>query len=170
MEAFTFVGYEAYKTWEQSKLGERPDAYNRLKAALLERMIDEASQIVPGLKERIVFADLGTPLTNVHYCAATAGNLYGTEKSRWQVGPFAYPVTTAIPGLVLCGSSTLSHGVMGAAMSGLVAARDVLGGRISELLRKKSSIQIVPSDDISSWPEPLRRKMSTQRAEHHASA
>jgi phytoene dehydrogenase-like protein len=170
MEAFTFVGYEAYKAWESSKLGERPEDYNRLKTALTERMIDEASQIVPGLREHVVFADLGTPLTNVHYCAATAGNLYGTEKSRWQVGPFAYPVTTAIPGLVLCGSSTLSHGVMGAAMSGLVAARDVLGGRIADLLSKKSTIQLVPSDDISSWPEPLRRKMGPQRAEHHASA
>jgi phytoene dehydrogenase-like protein len=171
MEAFTFVGYDAYKAWEQSTLGARPDDYTRVKAALLERMLDSAAEIVPGLREHVVFAELGTPLSNVHYCAATAGNLYGTEKSRWQVGPFAYPVTTPIPGLYLCGSSTLSHGVMGAAMSGLVAARDVLGGRISDLLTKRrEEVQIVPSDDMSSWPEKLRRKMAPSRTEHHASA
>jgi phytoene dehydrogenase-like protein len=171
MEAFTFVGYDAYKAWEKSTLGERPEDYTRLKAALLDKMLDNAAQIVPGLRDHVVFADLGTPLTNVHYCAATAGNLYGTEKSRWQIGPFAYQVKTPIPGLVLCGSSTLSHGVLGAAMSGLVAARDILGGRISELLTKRSTgVQIVPSDDMSSWPEPLRRKMTSSQTEHHASA
>jgi phytoene dehydrogenase-like protein len=170
MEAFTFVGYDAYKAWEGSALGERPDDYTRLKAALLDRMLDGAARIVPGLRERVVFADLGTPLTNVHYCAATAGNLYGTEKGRWQVGPFAFPVRTPIPGLTLCGSSTLSHGVMGAAMSGLAAAREILGGRVSELLsQRRSSIVLLPSD-MASWPEPLRRKMAPHRAEDHASA
>src|SRR5262249_52153916 len=114
--------------------------------------------------------DLGTPLTNVFYCAATEGNLYGTEKSRWQVGPFAYPVKTPIDGLVLCGSSTLSHGVMGAAFSGLVAAREIVGGNIAVLLTQKGSIEILSAEDISTWPEPLRRKMTPQRTEHHASA
>lgn len=62
----------------------RPDACGRVKATLLPRMIAEANRIIPGLADRVVFADLGTPLTNVFYCAATFGNLYGTEKSRWQ--------------------------------------------------------------------------------------
>ncbi len=171
MEAFTFVGYEAYKAWERSVVGERPEAYAKVKALLLERMLAEAAKIVPGLRDRVVFADLGTPLTNVFYCAATDGNLYGTEKGRWQVGPFAYPVKTELDGLTLCGSSTLSHGVMGAAFSGLVAAREIVGGTIAELLTKKgASITLLPAEDISSWPEPLRRKMSANRTEHHASA
>jgi phytoene dehydrogenase-like protein len=171
MEAFTFVGYDAYKAWETSRLGERPDAYNQLKAELLDRMIETASRIVPGLRERVVFADLGTPLTNVHYCAATGGNLYGTEKSRWQVGPWAFPVRTELDGLVLCGSSTLSHGVMGAAFSGLIAARELLGGTLADLLHKKDAeIKLVPSEDLSAWPEALRRKSPSRAIEHHASA
>lgn len=172
LEAFTFVGYDAYKAWESSRLGERPDAYNRHKAELLERMIATAGRICPGLDRHVVFAELGTPLTNVHYCAATEGNLYGTEKSRWQVGPWAFPVRTEIDGLVLCGSSTLSHGVMGAALSGLIAAREIAGGQVADLLtHKRDEITIVPSEDISSWPAALRRKMSPARSEeHHASA
>jgi all-trans-retinol 13,14-reductase len=170
LEAFTFVGYDAYRRWEDSKLGERPDAYNRLKAELLDRMLETASRIVPGLREHVVFADLGTPLTNVHYCAATAGNLYGTEKSRWQVGPWAFPVRTELDGLVLCGSSTLSHGVMGAALSGLIAARELAGGTVKDLLHKKSELSLVPSEDMASWPEALRRKMPARNRERHATA
>jgi phytoene dehydrogenase-like protein len=172
MEAFTFVGYDAYQAWESSKMGERPEAYNRIKVELLDRMLETASRIVPGLRERVVFADLGTPLTNVHYCAATGGNLYGTEKSRWQVGPWAFPVRTEIAGLTLCGSSTLSHGVMGAALSGLVAAREVTGARIAELLHKRGGpINLVPSEDMASWPAALRRNIrSRPEAEEHASA
>ena len=153
-----------------SRLGERPEAYNQLKAELLEKMLATAGRICPGLDRHVVFADLGTPLTNVHYCAATGGNLYGTEKSRWQVGPWAFPVRTEFDGLVLCGSSTLSHGVMGAALSGLIAARELVGGKVADLLtHKRDEIVIVPSEDISSWPAALRRKMAPRTEEQHAS-
>jgi phytoene dehydrogenase-like protein len=165
LEAFTFVHYDAYKRWEQSVVGDRPEAYAQVKATLLERMLTEADRITPGLRDHVVFADLGTPLTNWFYCAGTEGNLYGTEKSRWQVGPFAYQVKTEIGGLVLCGSSTLSHGVMGAAFSGLVAARELVGGTIQDLLSKKGpSIPILQSEDPASWPEPLRNRMGGKMA------
>ena len=60
----------------------------------------------PGLRDHVVFEALGTPLTNRHYVASTEGNLYGTEKSRLQLGPFAMQPTTEIDGLFLCGAST----------------------------------------------------------------
>jgi phytoene dehydrogenase-like protein len=134
-------------------------------------MLEVASRIVPGLRERVVFAELGTPLTNVHYCAATGGNLYGTEKSRWQVGPWAFPVKTEIEGLTLCGSSTLSHGVMGAALSGLVAARAITGARFAELLNRRGGpFHLVPSEDMASWPPALRRNIRGRTTADHATA
>jgi phytoene dehydrogenase-like protein len=171
LEAFTFVGYDAYKAWETSRLGERPKAYTDLKQELLGRMIEVAARIVPGLDKHVVFSELGTPLTNVHYCAATAGNLYGTEKSKWQVGPWAFPVRTEIRDLLLCGSSTLSHGVMGAAFSGLVAAREILGGTIADLLTEKgASITILPSEKTGPSPDAVKAKMTIAEKVHHASA
>jgi phytoene dehydrogenase-like protein len=62
----------------------------------------------------VVFWSLGTPLTNEHFVNATRGNLYDTAKTRGQVGPGAFPVQTEIDGLLMCGASTLSHGVSGA--------------------------------------------------------
>jgi phytoene dehydrogenase-like protein len=135
IEAFSFVGWEPFKRWAATRYGERPEDYARLKQDLLGRMIRGADRIVPGLAKRIVFADLGTPLTNLHYVASTDGNLYGTEKTKKQIGPWAFPVKTEIEGLTMCGASTVSHGVMGATVSGLVAARSILGVPVEALLR-----------------------------------
>jgi hypothetical protein len=60
---------------------------------------------------------------------------------------------------------------MGAAFSGLIAAREIVGGTVAGLLSRKGvEIQIVPAEDPSSWPEPLRRKMPANRTEPHARA
>lgn len=134
MEAFCFVGYDAYKRWEDSKLDARPESYLAVKRELEQKMLAGLERRIPGLREKVVFSSLGTPLTNVHYCEATQGNLYGIAKTRRQVGPLSYGVRTEFPGLFMCGSSTLSHGVMGAAMSGMVAAREALGCRVRDLL------------------------------------
>jgi phytoene dehydrogenase-like protein len=139
MEAFTFVGYDAWKGWEESKVGERPAEYNAWKERLMDKMIANADRIVPGLRDRVTFAELGTPLTNKFYCAATAGNLYGTEKTLGQLGPFSYPVTSEIDGLYLCGASTLGHGVMGAALSGIAVAKSVLRVRSAEILAPRAA-------------------------------
>lgn len=139
MEAFTFIGYDAFKRWEDSKVGERPAEYNARKQRLMNKMLENAGRIIPGLPERVVFAELGTPLTNKFYCAATQGNLYGTEKTLSQLGPFAYQVKSEIDGLYLCGASTLGHGVLGAAMSGIAVAKSILRVPAAEILAPRAA-------------------------------
>jgi phytoene dehydrogenase-like protein len=134
IEAFTFVGHDAFRQWASTRFGERPGSYVALKSELTARMIDAIAQRVPAIRERVTFADLGTPLTNEHYCAATGGSLYGTEKTLWQLGPGGYGLRTEIDDLYLCGASTLSHGVLGATVSGLGVAREILGVTQDELL------------------------------------
>ena len=151
LEAFTFVDHAAFGAFAASRTGERPAAYEELKARLTRRMLDAVQGVIPGLHP--TFAELGTPLTNVHYCASTDGNLYGTEKSRWQVGPWAWPIRSAVRGLFLCGASTLSHGVLGATFSGLIAAREITGVRISELLSQRGpELVTLPAEHPESWP------------------
>jgi phytoene dehydrogenase-like protein len=165
IEAFAFVPWEPFQAWAASRYGERPEGYLALKRDLQARMLKAVGRLVPGIERHVVFADLGTPLTNAHYVAASFGNLYGTEKSRFQVGPFAHPVTTEIEGLFLCGASTLAHGVFGAQISGLQAAARALGCRRRDLLRAGGApIRIYPCEDPQAWPEPLRRRMAAGRA------
>jgi phytoene dehydrogenase-like protein len=166
IEAFSFVAPEAFRAWADTKYGERPASYNAVKVELTERMLDGVERVLPGVRERTVFAELGTPLSNMHYVAATGGSLYGTNKTRWQVGPFGYNPRTHMPGLWLCGASTLSHGVVGAMISGLVVAKEVLGCRFRDLLQQRgapvtllsaesAAAHALPAEDHDEQPEAL---------------
>lgn len=157
-EAFTFVSYDAFRRFEGSALDDRPAEYEALKEQLGDRMLASLERIVPGLRERLRFKAVGTPLTNRHYVASTVGNLYGIEKNTWQVGPLGYPTRTRVPGLWMCGASTLGHGVAGATFSGMAVARDVLGVRTRELLTAEGQeLRIWPSDHPERWPTEEKR-------------
>ena len=115
---------------------------------------------MPGLSKHIVYYSLGTPLTNEHYLNATRGNLYGIEKSPQQVGPGAFSPRTEFEGLYLCGASTASHGVAGVTSSGINAAKAILNCRARDILtRHGPSLTFLSSEDVSAWPENLRKKM-----------
>ena len=160
MEAFTFVSWDAFAkhagpSGADPSGGDRSEGYLALKEAIGQRMLSALDHIVEGLSDRLVFTEIGTPLTNRYYCEAHRGNLYGTEKQLRNIGPFGFPVDPPVDGLYLCGASTASHGVAGATYSGLVAARTILGCRTSELLTAKSDpLRIWPCDQPEAWPEP----------------
>lgn len=152
LEAFSFVGHDAFRPWAKTRFGERPGSYDVLKSELMARMIDAIATRVPAIRERVVFSELGTPLTNEHYCAATGGSLYGTEKTLWQLGPGGWGLKTEVPGLWLCGASTLSHGVLGATMSGLGVAQQILGLSQRELLRSgEPTIKLFAAEPGEVW-------------------
>ena len=159
-EAFTFVGYDAFEKWAAGQTGDRPADYEALKEDLAWRMFRALEKKVPGISQHITFWNLATPLTNEYYINATRGNLYGIAKSMRQVGPGAFPIQTEIEGLLMCGASTLSHGVAGATSSGLAAAKRILKCSTSDLLTQNGPpIQIYPSEDISQWPEHLQERI-----------
>jgi len=164
IEVFHLTGTERWKQ-VMGQPGARPQAYEDDKQRLMDEMIDATEAIVPGLRDHLVFRELGTPATNKFYVQSIDGNMYGTEKTLDQLGPFAFKTRSPIPGLFLCGSSTLSHGVFGAAHSGLVAAAQATRTRTSELLAHKTgSVQLLPADDLSAWPEKEQRKVERRMA------
>lgn len=160
-EAFTFVGYDAFKQWAGEKSGEHSTDYEAMKEDLSWRMFQMLEKHVPGISKNIVFWSLGTPLTNEHFINATEGNLYGIEKSRSQVGPGSFPIQTAFDNLLMCGASTISHGVAGVTNSGLAAARKILGCRTSDLLKMNGpELRVYPSEDTSQWPDSLQKRIA----------
>ncbi len=160
VEAFVFTSYEPFRRWAGSRYGDRPQAYTDEKERLTRIMLKTLGRVIPGVEEDLVYCNLGTPLTNIHYVAATEGNAYGIEKGRSQMGPFAYPVRTELKGLFMCGASTTAHGVMGATVSGLVAAGTMVKrAPFSFLQDHGQSLRCYPADDVSAWPEELRLKV-----------
>ncbi len=159
-EAFTFVGYDAFKKWANEKSGARSDDYQKLKETLARRMFRALDKRIPGLSDHVVFWNLASPLTNEFYINSTRGSLYGIEKSPSQVGPGSFPIRTEIDGLLMCGASTLSHGVAGVTATGLAAAKKILHSHTKDLLTQNGPpLQIYPSEDVSQWPESLRTRI-----------
>jgi phytoene dehydrogenase-like protein len=147
LEMFTFVPWAPFARWQGTKQGERGDAYERVKSDLGAMMIAAAEKIIPGLRDHLVFHEVGTPLTNRWYCASPFGNSYGTAKTPFQVGPFSYKSSCDVDGLHSCGASVLAHGVAGAALSGLMAAGRVLGVPHADLLGPEDgSMRVVQAE------------------------
>ncbi len=157
VEAFTFVPYEPFERFLGATSVERAPGYAELKAKLLAKMLRALDRVIPGASKHLAFADLATPLTNVHYVRATAGAMYGTAKRLQQLGPRGFAHTTEIEGLLLCGASTLGHGIHAATLSGVAAAAAVLDCRPSELLNQKGPpLQSYLADDPATWPDALQ--------------
>ena len=159
VEIFTFISHDPFARWADQPTGARDEDYLALKARLSEAMLARVDEIVPGFSEHVVFHELGTPLSNAHYINAYRGNIYGIDKTADQVGRGAFSVTTEIDGLFLCGASTTSHGVAGAAGSGLLAASKILNCRMRDFFAAPGTpLQIYPAEDISQWPPKLQER------------
>lgn len=157
VEAIALTSIDAFAPWTDTRFGRRPRDYATLKERLTEAMLATIERFVPGLRDRVVFRALATPLTNRHFLHATRGAIYGTEKSVRNLGPFSFPVRTAIRGLFHCGASTIAPGINGVSRSGLEAAAAALGCASDELLTATGQhLRIHPADDPSAWPPDLR--------------
>jgi phytoene dehydrogenase-like protein len=165
VEAMALASPRAFARWRNSRPGERPEEYLRLKEFLGDKILDAIERFVPGFRDRVVFRSLATPLSNIHFLHASEGGIYGTEKTLRNLGPFSFPLRTHIRGLYQCGASTLAAGINGVTKSGLAAAAAALGCEPEELLSASGqSLQILPAEDPSSWPEALRSTITARSA------
>jgi phytoene dehydrogenase-like protein len=159
LELFTFVPYAPFAGYQNSAQGKRGAAYEQLKEGLGDRIIAAAENVIPGLARAIRFRAVGSPVTNDHYCATPFGAAYGTAKTPWQVGPFSFGITTSVKDLYSCGASTVSHGIAGASLSGLMAAQAILGANSTDELLGPAdgSLRVYPSDRPEEWLTPSAR-------------
>jgi phytoene dehydrogenase-like protein len=153
LEVVTYIGYESFHEFNQAN-DYHGDAYAGFKKRITEKIMNSVERIIPGARDHVVQMELGTPKTNQFYLETTDGNVYGTEKTLSQVGPFSFQHKTEIRNLYVCGASTLSHGVSGATMSGVNAAAQILGCKIDDLLKTEGAdpVRIYEAEDESSWP------------------
>lgn len=91
-------------------------------------MIDNAAQVIPDLREHILWQEAATPVTLERYTLASGGTSYGLEHSPDQWGLRRPQWKTEIDGLFLVGASTrFAHGIVGVMLGGVACAGAVLG-------------------------------------------
>lgn len=158
-EIVTYIEYDSLKAFT-AETDERSPQYAAFKEKVIAKFLNTVERLIPGAKQHIVQAELGTPKTNQFYINSTQGNVYGTEKTLQYVGPFAYKNKAEIHNLYLTGASTLSHGVAGATYSGIETAAKILQCKRDDLLVRDDSqnIRIFDAEDAASWPEWVHKK------------
>ncbi|MGK4568441.1 phytoene desaturase family protein [Flavobacterium sp. 3HN19-14] len=160
-EIVTYVNYDKMQQFNELEDYHNED-YKKFKAKVTDKLMNNLEKIIPGAKQNIVQAELGTPKTNEFYINSTRGNVYGTEKTLQHVGRFSYKNKSEIENLYLCGASTLSHGVGGATHSGVAAAALILNCKSEDLMieDENQKIRIYDADDQSTWPDWVHVKRS----------
>jgi prolycopene isomerase len=98
------------------------------KRAMTHAMVETAERWVGGLASHIRFCEGASPRTLERYTRNTAGALYGWELSPRNIGPGRPGTQSPVAGLHLVGHWTQpGGGIYGVVMSGVQAARMILG-------------------------------------------
>lgn len=119
------LGYwQDVESFADSAPGDRSTEYRDFKSKVAEEMIETVENYWGDVCGRIEPVAVGTPLTFRDELSAPEGCAYGAMHRLDQFNP---DVRTRCKGLYLAGQSTLMTGVVGASISGFVAAGEILG-------------------------------------------
>lgn len=125
MTILTYMRYDEVKQWEHtfntvSDQDDRGPEYDAFKKRKAEKLIDAAEKKFPGLRDHIKSYYTATPLSFRDYIGNDDGSLYGIVKDyKDPLRTFISP-RTKLPNLYFTGQNLNLHGILGAAMSGLV--------------------------------------------------
>ena len=164
IEIVTYIKYESFSEFKNEG-SVRSEKYQKYKERIGEKLLNNLEKVLPMVRNHIVQMDVSTPITNEFYIRATKGNVYGTEKSLMQVGPWTYSNKAEIESLYLCGASILAHGVGGALNSGIQTASKILNLRVQDMVKPEAGqdVRIYDAEDKAEWPEWLTRKMEQKK-------
>ncbi len=121
-EVLALCDWKLFSAWRDSRLGQRPEAYEATKGWIEDRLLSQFKRLFPALAHRVAYHELSTPLTQAAYARAPQGAMYGLATTPERLLDPALHVRTPLPGLLLAGQDVASLGVEGAAMGGLMAA------------------------------------------------
>jgi len=129
--------YEWFEKWKGSTWGKRGDDYEAFKASLGERLMRHLYDKLPHLEGRVDYYEVSTPVSTEWFSAYRHGELYGLDHTPERLQQHWLGPRTRIPGLWLTGQDTLTCGVTGAMMAGLLTTTAMVGIRkITPLMKR----------------------------------
>ncbi|KAM9831225.1 inactive all-trans-retinol 13,14-reductase [Neosynchiropus ocellatus] len=129
MTILTMVKYEWFEEWKDTTVRKRGKDYQDYKMRFAKNLFDWACTLFPKIKDKLVFQDVATPLTNMHYLGAQRGAMYSAEHNleRFQAEAVARNrCNTPVKNLFMSGQDVFSCGIAGALHGGILCASAVL--------------------------------------------
>ena len=121
-EVVTFVPYELFEKWEDSRWRKRGDEYDALKKRIHDAMLKQYFKKMPELEKYLVYSELSTPISTHWFCRPMRGSIYGLEPTPERFGNPALRPRSEVKNLFFSGCEVTTVGVMGAMMGGLLCA------------------------------------------------
>jgi len=105
-----------------------PEKYHHMKEEFSQKILRQLeARLIPDLKNHLLFYEAATPLTLERYTGNEMGAMYGLASTPQQMVNLRLSYSTPLLGLFQVGHYTRpSHGIVGASLSGLFAARAIL--------------------------------------------
>jgi len=121
-EVVTFIPFELFEPWRQTRWHKRGEQYDAFKAELQQRLLAQLFRHMPELEPMVDHVEMSTPITTEHFCRPVAGSIYGLEPTPTRFRcPWLRP-RSPLPGLFFSGSEITTVGVIGAMMGGVLCA------------------------------------------------
>lgn len=137
-EVVTFIPWELFRPWQDSRWKKRGEAYEQFKQKLQDKLLEQFLRHLPALAPMIDYVELSTPLSTDNFCRPVHGSIYGLEPTPARFRTDALRAKSPIPGLYFSGSEVASVGVIGAMMGGVLGATAVAPRAMFKMLRKLS--------------------------------
>jgi all-trans-retinol 13,14-reductase len=121
-EAITFVPWESFQPWLDSRWKKRGADYDAFKQEMTDVLLEQYLSLYPGLAPLVDHVEMSTPLSTNHFARSARGSIYGlgTEPARFD-DPSITP-KTGIKGLFLGGVDASAPGIVGALSGGALSA------------------------------------------------
>lgn len=137
VEAITFVPYEAFTRWADTRWKRRGEEYDALKQRLADRLRGELERQAPSITGNIAHAELSTPVTTRHFMNYGRGEIYGFAATPERYAMRGLGARTPIAGLYLTGQDVASLGVVGALYGGVISASAALGRNLVSVVQSR---------------------------------
>lgn len=135
----TVGDFDWFAAWESKRVMHRGADYEALKKKFGDMIWKQTLALFPHLADKVEYFDVGTPITNNYYLAASAGEMYGLDHNMTRFTPEATVTLrseTPIQNLFLSGQDAFTCGFAGATFGGVFCASSVLNRNVYEDLTK----------------------------------
>ncbi|KAM9462822.1 inactive all-trans-retinol 13,14-reductase [Clarias gariepinus] len=129
MIILTMANYEWFEEWKDAPVRKRGDDYVEYKMRFANKLFNWACIHYPKLREKLVFQEVSTPLSNSHYLGSYRGATYSAEHNleRFQAEAIVRNrCNTPVKNLFISGQDVFSCGIAGALHGGILCASAVL--------------------------------------------
>ena len=113
--------------WKDGRVHARGDNYEAFKKDWEDRMLRTLFELYPKTRGRIVYSELGSPLSNNHYLGVRHGEVYGLTHTPERMYKYSSDLgcQTDIKGLYLTGQDVASAGICGALIGGILTTASI---------------------------------------------